>query len=64
VNLIHLNQEDIWRQIGQFRNLEFGRMGKVLVLKLPKPEDLKPKELKWWGTTISPGGDVDPRILK
>jgi hypothetical protein len=28
-------------------------------LKVPKPE-----ESKWWGMMMSPGGDVDPKILK
>jgi hypothetical protein len=27
-------------------------------------EALKPKEPKWWGMMTSPGGDVDPKILK
>jgi hypothetical protein len=33
------------------------------VWKLPKLEVSKPKEMKWWGTMMSPGGDVDPRRL-
>jgi hypothetical protein len=35
----------------------------VLVWKILKPEVSKPKESKWWGMMMSPGGDVDPRRL-
>jgi hypothetical protein len=34
----------------------------VLLVKLPKPEVLNPKGPKWWGTMMSPRGDVDPGI--
>jgi hypothetical protein len=26
------------------------------------PKVLKPEVSKWWGTMMSPGGDVDPKI--
>jgi hypothetical protein len=59
INTDHVDKGDTCRQIGQFENSEFRRIGSVLVWKILKPDISKPEEPKWWGTMKSPGGDVD-----
>jgi hypothetical protein len=44
------------------REWGFWENWKCASMKTPKV--LKPEESKWWGTMTSPGGDVEPKILK
>jgi hypothetical protein len=37
---------------------------KFTSVETPEAQSPKAEEPKWWGTMMSPGGDVDPGILK